>query len=47
MKRYLFGLEQFIKQIKREGKLNCIVLDKFNQKYMVTNEVGVPHDVLL
>ena len=46
-KRYFFGIEQFIKQLKKEGKLNCIVLDKSTQKDMVTGEVGVPNDVLV
>ena len=46
-KRSLFGIEQFIKQLKKEGKLNCIVLDKSTQKDMVTDEVGVPNDVLV
>ena len=46
-KRYFFGIEQFIKQLKKEGKLNFIVLDKSTHKDMVTDEVGVPNDVLV
>ena len=42
MRRSLFGIKQFIKQLKK-GKSNCI----FPEKYMVTDEVGVPNDVFL
>ena len=37
----LFGIEQFIKRIKKEGKLNGIVIDKSTQKYMITDEVVI------
>ena len=39
-KRSLFGIEKFIKQLKKGGKLNGIVLEKSTQKNMVTDEVG-------
>ena len=45
-KRSLFGIEKFIKQLQKGGKLNVIVLDIITQKDMVTDEVGVPNDVL-
>ena len=45
-KHSLFGIEQFIEQIPKGGKFNGIVLDKTTQKYMVTDEVGLPNDVL-
>ena len=45
MKFSLLGIEQFIKQIQKGGKLNGIVLDNITQKDMVTYEVGVPNDV--
>ena len=44
--RSLFGIEKFIKQLQKGGKLNVIVLDIITQKDMVTDEVGVPNDVL-
>ena len=46
MKRSLFGIEIFIKQIQKGGKLNGIVLEKSTRKDIVTYEVGVPNDVL-
>ena len=46
MKCSLSGIDQFIKQLQKGGKLNGIVPDKITQKDMVTNEVGVPNDVL-
>ena len=46
-KRCLFLIEKFIKQLKNEGKLNCVVLGENIQKYMVTDEVGVPNDVIV
>ena len=33
-------------QLQKEGKLNGIVIDKSNHKDMVTDEVGVPNDIL-
>ena len=45
-KRSLFGIEKFIKQLHKGGKLNGIVLDKITQKDIVTDEFGVPNDVL-
>ena len=45
-KHSLFGIEQFIKQGQKGGKLNVIILNKITQKYMVIDEVGVPNDVL-
>ena len=44
--RSLFGIEKFIKQLPKGGKLNDIVLDKSNQKDMVTDEVEVPNYVI-
>ena len=35
----LFGIEEYIKHIKKEGKSNCIVLGKTTHKDMVTDEV--------
>ena len=46
-KRSLSGIEQFIKQLDKEVKLDCIVVEKVTQKEMVTDEVGVPNDVLV
>ena len=46
MKLPLFGIEQFIRQLQKGVKLNGIVLDKITQKDMVTDEVGVPNDVI-
>ena len=45
-KCYLFGIEQFIKQLQKGGKLNGIVLEKITQKYIFTDEVWVPNNVL-
>ena len=45
MKHFIFGIEKIIKNIKKEGKLNFIVIDKITQKDMVTDEIGVPNDV--
>ena len=45
-KRSLFGINKFIKQIQKGGKLNGIVLDEITQKDMVTGEIGVPNDVI-
>ena len=45
-KQSLFGIKQFIRQLKKEGKLNCVVLKKSTQKDMVTDEVVVPNEVL-
>ena len=45
-KRSIFGIEQFIKQIQKGGKLNGISNDKSIQKDMVNDKVGVPNDVL-
>ena len=45
-KRSLFGNEKFIKQLQKGGKLNGIDLKKNTQKDMVTDEVGVPNDIL-
>ena len=45
-KRSVFGIEKFIKQLQKEGKLNGIVHDKIIQKDMVTDEVGLQNDVL-
>ena len=42
----IFGIKQFIKQPQKGGKLNGIVLKKITQKYIVTDEVGVPNDVI-
>ena len=42
----LFGIKRFIKQLQKRGKLNGVVLDKHTLKYMVTEKVGVPNDVL-
>ena len=46
-KRSLFGIGKFIKQLKKEGKLDCIVIDKITPKDIVTDKVGVPNDVLV
>ena len=46
-KRSLFGIEKFTKQLKEEGKMNCIVLNRSTQKDMDTDEVGVPNEVIL
>ena len=45
-KRSLLGIEKFIKQLQKGDELNGIVLDKINQKDIVTDEVGVPNDVI-
>ena len=45
-KHYLLGIEKFIKQLQRGGKLNGIFRNKSTQKEMVTDEVGVTNDVL-
>ena len=42
----LFGIDQFIKQLPKGGKLNIIVPDKGTQKDMVNNGVRVTNDVL-
>ena len=47
MKRSLSGIEHFIKQLDKEVKLDFIVVENFTQKEMVTDEVGVPNDVLV
>ena len=46
-KSSLFVIEKFTRQLKKEGKLNCIVLYKITQKDMVTDEFGVPNDVIV
>ena len=40
-------IEQFIKHIKKEGKSNCMDTYQIIQKDIVTDEVGVPNDVLV
>ena len=46
MKRSLFVINKFSKQLQKGGKLNVIVLDKSTQTYMVNDEVGVTNDVI-
>ena len=45
-KRYPFEIEQLIKQIQKVAKLTGIALKKGSHKYMVTDEVGLPNDVI-
>ena len=46
MKRSLFGIENFIKQLQKGDNLNGILLNKSTQNDMVTDEVGVPNNFL-
>ena len=42
----LFGIDQFIKHLQKGAKLNVIIPGKSTQKDMVTDEIGVPNDVI-
>ena len=46
-KRYIFGFDQFTKQLKIEGKFNLIDIDKSKQKDMVIDKVGLTNDILV
>ena len=41
LKHSLFGINKFIKQIQKWGKLNGIVVNKINDKDTFTDEVGM------
>ena len=45
-KRSLFGIKEFIKKLQKLGKLNRIVFSKRTQNDLVTDEVGLPNDVI-